>query len=211
MSLIFATQVTAVATLALAILALAAAGLAGLAFWRQSQEVGLLLGQSKRDIAERRRAQASRVFSAAVGDPPRPPRLINPYAHNASDLPIYDTQIWYAEPGGGISGPENVGMIMPGGEATAGEVFVFGDALQTITLTFRDAAGVLWVRLPGGHLTEQARPTPRDSIAAALEAVSSGPLAPPAGKANQATSRLRIALPRKPTHPDPDNGQKRHL
>lgn len=191
MSLIFATQLTAVATLALAILALVAAGLAGFAFWRQSQEVGLLLEQNKRDIAERRRAQASRVFPAVVGDPPRPPQLIHPYAHNASDLPIYETQIWYAEPSGDISGPESVGMIMPAGEATAGKVFVFGDALKTITLTFRDATGVLWVRLPGGYLTEQAGPTPRDSIAAALEAVSSSPPAPPVG---QQTKRPRDSV-----------------
>jgi hypothetical protein len=65
--------------------------------------------KAERDTDERRRAQAFRVFPAVVGDKPQPPRLIHPYAHNASDLPIYDTQIWYAEPGVGISGPENVG------------------------------------------------------------------------------------------------------
>ncbi|HUC21325.1 MAG TPA: hypothetical protein VMA73_01330 [Streptosporangiaceae bacterium] len=46
MSLIFTTQLTAVATLALSTLALAAAILAGLAFEKQSQEIGLLLSAS---------------------------------------------------------------------------------------------------------------------------------------------------------------------
>jgi hypothetical protein len=138
--------------------------------------------KAERDTDERRKAQTSRVFPAVVGDKPQPPRLIHPYAHNASDLPIYDTQIWYAEPGVGISGPENVGMIMPDGAATAGKVFVFGDALKTITLTFRDAAGVLWVRLPDGYLTEQAGPTPRDSILAARAAANPTGAALPAGK-----------------------------
>jgi len=68
MSLIFATQLTAVATLALAVLALAAAILAGLAFRKQFQEVGILIAQNRehqlaleRDAAERHREHASRV------------------------------------------------------------------------------------------------------------------------------------------------------
>ena len=65
MSLIFATQLTDVATLALAASALAAAVLAGLAFRKQSQEVGLLLEQNRRDTEERHRAQAARVFLSA--------------------------------------------------------------------------------------------------------------------------------------------------
>lgn len=68
MSLIFATQLTAIATLALAVLALAVAAFAGLAFRKQSQEVALLLEQNKRDTDERFRAQAARVFLAAPRD-----------------------------------------------------------------------------------------------------------------------------------------------
>jgi hypothetical protein len=75
MSLIFATQLTAVATVALAVLALAAAMLAGLAFWKQSQEVGILIAQNRehqqaleRDAAERHREQASRVWVMIVPD-----------------------------------------------------------------------------------------------------------------------------------------------
>jgi len=191
MSLIFATQLTAVATLALAILALAAAGFAGLAFWRQSQEVRLLQQQNKQDIDERRIAQAARVFLAAQEEPPF---MVSPRAHNASDLPIYDAQIWYAEPGG-VSGPEEVGMIMPGHAARAEQSFSFKDALKTFTLTFRDAAGVLWVRLPDGHLTEQAGPTPRDSILAAREAANKRAPALTAGKDKPAPLRFRRNRP----------------
>jgi hypothetical protein len=65
MSLLGATILTAIATLALAVLAFITAIFALLAFRKQSQEVGLLLEQNKRDTDERRRAQAARVFLAA--------------------------------------------------------------------------------------------------------------------------------------------------
>lgn len=154
MSLIFATQLTAAATLALAVLALVAGVLAGLAFWRQSQEVGLLLGQAKRDTDERRRAQASRVFLAAPRDEVR---LVSPYAHNASELPVYNAEIRYGGPDGGLrvlSESEILGMIMPGETASATRQFPADEALKFALLTFRDAAGLRWVRSPEGALFE---------------------------------------------------------
>lgn len=163
MSLIFATQLTAVATLALAVLALAAAVLAGLALRRQTQEVGVLLAQNKRDTDERRRNQAARVFLAA---PAEPVHLVSPYAQNASDFPVYNAQIWYLNPHG-VSAPEDLGMIMPGTNASATAVFPSRDALTDTVLTFRDAEGLLWIRMPDGSLLEQTRATPRDSILAA--------------------------------------------
>lgn len=163
MSLIFATQLTAVATLALAVLALAAAVLASLAFWKQSQEVGLLLEQNKRDIDERRRSQAARVFLAAPVDPVQ---MVSPYAQNASDFPVYNAQIWYLTPSG-VSDPEDLGMIMPGTAGIATTPFSSRDALTDTVLTFRDAEGLLWIRMPDGILLEQTRATPRDSILAA--------------------------------------------
>jgi hypothetical protein len=63
MSLIFATQLTAVATAALAVFALAAAILAALAFRKQAQEVGILQRQSTREAQEHRMAQAARVYT----------------------------------------------------------------------------------------------------------------------------------------------------
>lgn len=154
MSLVFATQLTAVATLALAVLALATAVLAGLAYLKQSREVSLLLEQAKRDTNERRRAQARSVFLAARDDE----QFVRVQVHNASDLPIYYAQIEYS------SKPESeeyLGMVMPGKNVSNTHRLPAEDALDSVTLTFRDAAGVYWSRMPNGSLWEvpsQSRP-----------------------------------------------------
>ena len=64
MSLIFATQLTAVATVALAVLALATAIVAGIALSKQSRQLTILAEQNDRDRAERHQAQAARVLPA---------------------------------------------------------------------------------------------------------------------------------------------------
>ena len=172
MSLIFATQLTAVATLALAILALAAAVLAGLAFWKQSQEVGILLEQSRREAAERRMAQAARVF---VGAPRDQVRLVNPYVKNASDFPVYHAQVWYSQDGGdSLSGPDDLGIIMPSEEVPVPQEFpsgavLDGHAFDGPILTFADSAGIRWIRMPDGSVSEQDRPATRMNILARLD------------------------------------------
>jgi hypothetical protein len=154
MSVTFATQLTAVATLALAILALVAGVLAGLAFRKQSQEVGLLLEQNKRDADERRRAQAARVF---LGTPPDQGPPVSPRARNASEFPVYDTKFWYVNPSSDLSAPEYLGTIMPGDISSAERLFSVDQALKYTALTFRDAAGIHWVRWPDGALQEVSR------------------------------------------------------
>lgn len=62
MSLLAATQLTAVATAILAGGAIVTSIFAILAFGKQSKEVALLQQQAKRDIDERRRAQAAKVY-----------------------------------------------------------------------------------------------------------------------------------------------------
>jgi hypothetical protein len=101
MSEILSAQVTEVATLALAILALAAAVLAGLAFWKHSQEVGLLLEQNKRDTDQRRTSQAAQIFLGVPRDEkPDETRGVHPYVRNASDFPAYDVGIAFSmDPG----------------------------------------------------------------------------------------------------------------
>ena len=90
MSMLGATILTAIATLALAVFAFITAIFAWLAFRRQSQEVGLLLEQNKRDTDEHRRAQASRIFIGAppdeglLGPPVRPERQRLPRLQRAS-------------------------------------------------------------------------------------------------------------------------------
>lgn len=161
MSDIFTAQITAVANVVLAAFAIITAVFAVLAFRKQSQEVGLLIEQSKRDESERRRSQAARVYVMAE---PNPPRLIRPYAHNASDFPIYDAEIWQAQ-AGGISAPAELGIIMPGKNATAGPMMSARDAVAHSVLTFRDSQGARWIRMPDGTLSEQTGLSAQDAIA----------------------------------------------
>lgn len=162
MSEIFTAQVIAVANLVLAIFAIVTASFAFLAFRKQSQEVAILLEQNKREESERRRAQASRVFVAAD---PHPGSVVSPYAHNASDFPIYEAQIWQAEPRE-VSGPDDLGTIFPGKSAASKHEFAFRDALIRTVLTFRDSQGVRWIRMPDGTLSEQTTPSLREGIQA---------------------------------------------
>jgi hypothetical protein len=160
MSEIFSEQLTAAATLALAVLALVAGALAGLALWRQTQEVSLLLEQNQRDTDERRRSQASRVF---IGAPPDEGLLVHPYARNASDFPVYNAQVWYNEPGS-ITGPDDLGVIMPGETRYAPSSFRHDDALKHAFLLFRDAEGIDWIRTPTGQFRQQRGRAPSDEV-----------------------------------------------
>ena len=171
MSLIFATQLTAAATAALAVFAIVTAAFAFLAYRKQALEVGILQRQMKeqqdavaREAAERRRAQAARVFTGRLHGVTG-----GPYAKNGSDLPVYDAQFWYSEPGelSGPSDPYDLGQIPPGEPASTSRLLADGALAHTI-LTFRDAAGIRWIRMPDGALEEQTRPTAQESVLAAL-------------------------------------------
>jgi hypothetical protein len=83
-SVIFATQLTAIATVALAVLALAAGIVAGITLRKQSLEVAILVKKNRRQADERRRAQAASVY---IGLPIRGPNLVQPSAQNAGALP----------------------------------------------------------------------------------------------------------------------------
>ena len=95
MSVILATQLTAVATVALAVLALAAAIVASVALYKQSRQLAILTEQNDRDIADRHRAQAALVYTF-VADPGH--GYAHPRAENGSDFPIYNAQLWQARP-----------------------------------------------------------------------------------------------------------------
>ena len=170
------TWITAIATVGLLVGAIITAIYAVKAFGDQAKELAILAKQNESDIAERRRAQAVQVFTGA----PQPAGSAEqggpitgtvPYARNASDLPVYDAQFWYPDYSG-LSGPDHLGMILPGKKhySRSGRIYSSRDlAISLIILTFRDAAGVPWIRMPDGALREQAHPTARESVQAALE------------------------------------------
>jgi hypothetical protein len=171
------TWIGAIATVGLLVGAIVTARYAIKAFREQSKEVAILAEQNDRDIAERHRDQAARVFT--VVEDARP-RYAHPYAKNGSDFPVYDAQFWQADPGG-LSDPHDAGMIPPDGHAAESRDVSYLDALANTVLTFRDAAGARWIRMPDGTLKEQERDNARDSILAALGL----PLPVPAAPANE--------------------------
>lgn len=175
--------ITAIATVGLLAGAIFTVIYAVRAFRAQTAELGVLKAQRDRDNDERRRAQAARVFIGIAHDPGR---LVAPYAENASDFPVFDAQFWHpwAEQ---LSGPENLGMILPHKRASISPRFNAEDALAHTILTFRDAEGIRWVRMPDGTFDEQTRDTARESVLAALGkplpvAAQAAPAAEPAGQ-----------------------------
>jgi hypothetical protein len=170
MSVVFATQLTAVFTAILGVGAIVTGILAGLAFRKQAQEVGLLLEQNKRDAEERRRAQAAQVFT---GTPQRTREDtgLRPYVMNASDSPVYDARLWRAD-SDGLPEPDDLGVIMPRENISSDRGPIYGTrdtALWDAILTFTDAAGYRWIRMPDGALTEQSRATAPESVLDALK------------------------------------------
>jgi hypothetical protein len=164
MSVDLSGEITAIATVALAVFAVVTAGFALLAYRKQAQEVDILLAERRREAGERRRAQAARVFTWVRPDPPR---LITSHATNASDFPVYDAQLWYPA-NGSLPDPDDLGMIMPTTSVNGQRPMPVRDALATTTLTFRDAEGIRWIRMPDGTLIEQTCATACESILAAL-------------------------------------------
>ena len=111
-----------------------------------------------------------------VADPG--PGYAHPRAENGSDFPVYDAQLWQAGPGG-LSDPADIGMIPPGGRGIDNRSIHYQDALANTVLTFRDAAGARWIRMPDGNLTNQTRDTARETVLAAFGQALPAPADPP--------------------------------
>jgi hypothetical protein len=163
MSMLVATQVTAIATAALAALAIAAGITAGRALWLQAQEVRILKQDHDREVNDRRGAQASAVFmwenrpimpsSSGGGTYP-----VNAAVKNASDKPIYD--LYFIWNWNGVIHQRYQrsaeGLLMPGEEAKASynaPNLKMRDSYGAYVI-FRDTAGVIWLRKPDGYLIE---------------------------------------------------------
>jgi hypothetical protein len=186
MSSDLSAEITSIATVALAVLAIVAAAFAFLAYRRQSQEVALLAEANQREANERRKAQAARIYA---GPSPREVEKARrhrfsqnvrrwaprPWVKNASQLPIFDIQFWdvrhTAKPPPLVevvlvgTGPS---MLMPGEQAAIELPLVPVGQDRFTIFTFRDSAGVRWIRLGSGRLQEQTSASEHDSIVAAL-------------------------------------------
>ncbi len=86
---------------------------------------------------------------------------------NASDLPVYDTQLWHCV----HSDPDydDLGTILPGEAIVGAGRYPAGTnpAKMNVILKFRDAAGVTWIRTQEGALIEQSG----DTVAATIWAM----------------------------------------
>lgn len=159
MSLLAATWTSAIATVLLVIGAVVTALYARNAYIDQSRQTRLLQDQADRDIGQRRRAQASQVFTWVEN---------RPFDGNAEDLraaacikntsgqPVYDIVLGLG-PGTG-KGSARWPVLMPGAEKERPGLGT-GFAVEQrpgwqIWIKFRDSAGVRWEATSDGHLTE---------------------------------------------------------
>jgi hypothetical protein len=171
MSLILATQLTAIATAVLAVFAILTTIYAVRAFRKQSQEVGILAEQNERDSSDRRRAQAARVFiwtEATAGPNPQDAAVGGIISHikNTSQQPVYDGFISCRD-GSGRTADNPVipafAVLMPGEQQdvtstfaapVTGVLFWEDNSALLAGLRFRDAAGVRWWIRSDGQLDE---------------------------------------------------------
>lgn len=161
MSLIAATQLTAVATGVLALFAIVTALFAILAFRKQSQEVGQLLKDAAREAEDRRRSQATKIFVWVVEDLGSGSGLFV-HVKNTSKQPVYDVEI-------SADGMEPTRTVIPGGgpclpgQEGAVATSALGDdaaAAPPVQLDFRDATRRRWRTTSRGELIELGLPTP---------------------------------------------------
>ena len=157
MSLLAATWTSAIATVLLVIGAIVAAFYARNAYREQSRQTRLLREQADRDIRQRRRAQASQVFTWVEKRPfdgndkdLRSAACIK----NTSEQPVYDIELGLG-PGAGKGSERRWPVLMPGADdQLPGLGTDFGDGHRQIWITFRDSAGVRWQATSDGQLTE---------------------------------------------------------
>ena len=133
---------------------------------QQIKEQGELL---RRDAEDRRREQAANVF---IGVPYDPARQVHPYAQNSSKYPIFDVKLWLGN-ASGVRSFDEVGILMPDKLMSSSMPMSEKEAIEGTVLTFRDANGVRWARMPQGAVEEQGSGvTAQESAAAAIALAS---------------------------------------
>lgn len=175
MSLIFATQLAAVATAVLAVGAIVTGVLASLAFRKQSQEVGILQREMQEESRRRRIQQASRVIFSDMStwtdsDKGRTFRFQIEIT-NHSDLPIYAvTLTWDVEKLSELRGVELAleiaPTLLPGASIVHDKTYQMteGTWLPRQCAIFSDASGIRWERKGNGNLTDLKLPKVPDWI-----------------------------------------------
>jgi hypothetical protein len=174
MSLIFATQLAAIATAVLAVFAIITAAFAYLTYRKQSQETGILIAENQQQALERRRDQASRIFIWAEAQPGQEPASqtvpgIIAHIKNTSQQPVYDGFTGHCEGSQWIDCKERkpdlptFPVLMPGEQleviigfenpVPAAEFWQGNSGLLT-SVRFRDAGGLNWQRHSDGRLEE---------------------------------------------------------
>jgi hypothetical protein len=162
MSLLVATQVTAVATAVLAAFAIVTAILAGLAFSKQSAEVrdqGKLLklesARFDRESDDRRREQAGKVSAWMMND-----KGAYPVLGNTSDEPVYRciVSIYDQPTGNKLAEYAQVDVLPPNHResldwAEPCPAVNWPEVIPVdIAITFTDRNGLRWERGPDGQL-----------------------------------------------------------
>lgn len=139
----------------------------------QADATARQVAEFARQAEQARRAQAARVFltqdafkgrgdrsraayGESIGIGPKSPS-ITATAHNTSDQPIYDAELYWHQ--GSMVYPTSVpvGTLLPGVTFDSKRDFPRDTKLEVTgaVLRFRDAAGAKWTRRPDGHLEEQ--------------------------------------------------------
>lgn len=201
MSVDLSGEITAIATAVLAFFAIVTAVFAFLAYRKQSGEVRAIEQQVKdqqevtkqqtellgiqaaqlelqrrqfdKQLAERRRSQASRVFiwSDIGPDPRRTDEQIDKgvpwregvtaHIRNTSEQPIYDLMVSWQKGTAPWDAPFPMSVLMPGQQEDLTHVFpddlppTVNVSLFSAVVRFRDASGVRWLLRPDGHLAEE--------------------------------------------------------
>ena len=170
---IFTAQLTAIANVVFAVFAVVTAFYARRAFRAQSDELTLQRHQFAQDQADRRRAQATRVFLWAVveADPSvtqvqtavtgrSPDQIVTAHVKNSSQQPVYEIEVIWRQ-GAALRGSGELrGVLMPGAavevKTTLPEAHSAAVKAQSIqpAVRFRDAAGVTWEMDSNGRLEE---------------------------------------------------------
>ena len=135
-------------------------------FELQYIELSGSIAQRTSEEEERRRGLASRVciredrHTGLKAGRERVLPYIKATVLNTSDQPVYDLELrWQCgSTKHDDQGPEPLGMILPAAEASGSREFPSDAEMvaSSAVLTFRDAAGVIWICRPDGTLRDKA-------------------------------------------------------